>query len=453
MGLRRRLLLALTSMLIVLALVLVGAGLAIRSYLISQVDARLLALAHDGKQLVAMAQRAASGTAGPATALVSDVWVGVEGPGGKVTVIQTPSSDASLTPVLDGREPLDEGVNRVSVGGDSGLVRVVTSTLGDKRRVLVAVPLRDVNGASGRLTLVLGLAWLVVAGASILIAAWADRLGLRPIEAMTSVARSITAQAGRGRPIGERVPVGRPGTEASELGAALNSMLDATEAASERQRQFVADASHELRTPLTSLRGYSALYAAGALSTPEQVADAMRRINAEATRMSGLVEAMFDLSTLEAGQPLTLSTVDVGQVLRDVASDLRAAAPERAVEVDAPSGLVAHADSGRLTQAVLALGTNALRHGRGRVLLRGSQTGGGGVRIEVTDEGPGIPDDQLDAIFARFHRAAASGVKGSGLGLPLVAAIGRAHGGQCGVSSAFGDHSTFWIELPAQSVH
>ena len=236
-------------------------------------------------------------------------------------------------------------------------------------------------------------------------------------------------------------------SEAAELGDAFNTMLDSVEASAARQRRFVADASHELRTPLTTLQGYSELYARGALDTPDAVADAMRRINAEASRMAGLVDNLLAVSTADAA-PLALGSVDLGSLLADVAADLRATAPDRAVSVEVAPGLVVTADASRVQQAVLALGTNAVRHGAGPIRLS-AMADAGGVRIEVSDSGPGIPAAEQEAIFEPFHRAS-PGTRGSGLGLPLVAAIARAHGGRVGVRSGVGTGTTFWMTLPGR---
>lgn len=448
MTLRRRLVLALGAVPVVLAVAFVGVGVALHAYLVRQVDDRLLALAAGGRQVVVVAQRSASGAAsGAGEALVAEAFVGVVTERGRVITVQAPASDPGLVPRLTGTEPDDRPLTRPTSAGQAGSVRLVVSSLTDARRVVVAVPLTTVDAVTSRLAIALTLAWLVAAAAAAAGGLWADRLGLQPIARVTRVARSVTRGLRAGRLPDERVPAGRPGTEAAELAEAFNLMLDANAATQQRLRRFVADASHELRTPLTTLQGYSSLYQTGALTTDQQVADAMRRINTEATRMAGLLDGMLDLSTLDAGAPLTRETVDLPGLLNDAAADLRAAAPDRTIEVDAAPQASTVADPARLQQAVLALGTNAVRHGRGPIVLR-ARTRTNGVRIEVSDSGPGVPDAERAAIFERFHRAAARGTPGSGLGLALVAGIAAAHGGSCGVGPSQTGGSTFWIDLP-----
>ena len=129
-------------------------------------------------------------------------------------------------------------------------------------------------------------------------------------------------------------------------------------------------------------------------------------------------------------------------------ADLRAGAPGREVEVTVPPGLSVTADASRVHQALLALGTNAVRHGAGPIRLA-AKADADGVRIEVSDAGPGIPAAEQEAIFEPFHRAS-PGTRGSGLGLPLVAAIARALGGGVGVRSAPGSGTTVWLTLPGR---
>ena len=194
----------------------------------------------------------------------------------------------------------------------------------------------------------LGLVGLAVAAVVGLLLWWVDRLGLRPIAAMTDAADAITAGDTT-----RRVPPGPPGTEAARLGEALNAMIDTNAATQERMRRFVADASHELRTPLTTLQGYAALHtgragipvadgedratdAAQAEAERAEMVDAMRRMGDEAARMRRLVDGLLDLARLDDLGVVAREPVDLGVVVRDVASDLRVVAPDRVVTVDGP---------------------------------------------------------------------------------------------------------------------
>ena len=145
---------------------------------------------------------------------------------------------------------------------------------------------------------------------------------------------------------GQRLGGATPNTEVGRLNRSLNTMLNRIDRAFrdrartiEQMRRFVGDASHELRTPLVSVRGYAELYRMGALQTPDEVAQAMDRIEKEAIRMGGLVEDLLALARLDEAKPLELAEVDLVPLARDAALDAMAANPGRTVTVIAPEDL------------------------------------------------------------------------------------------------------------------
>jgi len=136
------------------------------------------------------------------------------------------------------------------------------------------------------------------------------------------------------------------------LNRSLNAMLARIDRAFadrqrtvEQMRRFVGDASHELRTPLVSLRGYAELYRMGALQNPEDVAQAMDRIEREAIRMGGLVEDLLQLARLDEAKPLDLAPVDLLPIAQDAALDASASAPQRTVTVVVPQPIEAEPDA------------------------------------------------------------------------------------------------------------
>jgi two-component system OmpR family sensor kinase len=144
----------------------------------------------------------------------------------------------------------------------------------------------------------------------------------------------------------QRLGGATPNTEVGRLNRSLNTMLNRIDRAFrdrartiEQMRRFVGDASHELRTPLVSVRGYAELYRMGALQTPDEVAQAMDRIEKEAIRMGGLVEDLLALARLDEAKPLELAEVDLVPLARDAALDAMAANPGRTVTVIAPEDL------------------------------------------------------------------------------------------------------------------
>lgn len=138
----------------------------------------------------------------------------------------------------------------------------------------------------------------------------------------------------------ERLPGDTPNTEVGRLNRSLNTMLARIDRAFgdraktiEQMRRFVGDASHELRTPLVSVRGYAELYRMGALTTPDEVAQAMGRIEKEAIRMGGLVEDLLELARIDEAKPVQMAPVDLVPIAYDAASDAMASSPGREVTV------------------------------------------------------------------------------------------------------------------------
>jgi len=444
-SLRRRLVVSASALLILIAVAFAGVVLAQRAYLVGQLDDRLESFTANPKALITIANRAELGTA-VAGDFLSDSYVGFVRADGRLRTVLAPQSQPQLSPVLLGNESGVGPVTRLAAGDPGARLRLVEVPIGT-RALVIGVPMTSVEAAVQRLILALVIAWLAVAGVAVLVGYWLNRLGLAPIAELTAAADRISASGGR-----ELVQVapGDPSTEAGRLAAAFNQMTAATSAGQDQLRRFVADASHELRTPLTTLRGYSSLYAQGGLSTEEQVADAMARINAEATRMGGIVDDLLELTTLGDGAALTVRPVEVGVLVIGLAADLRVREPGREVVVDCPSAASVLADSDRLSQALTALIANAVKYSAADAPIR-LVVGPGEheVRITVVDRGVGIAADELPRVFDRFYRVRrTSSARGSGLGLAIVAAIVTAHQGRYGVESQPGAGSSFWIALP-----
>jgi two-component system OmpR family sensor kinase len=242
-------------------------------------------------------------------------------------------------------------------------------------------------------------------------------------------------------------------SETSRLAAAINVMLDRIEQAlwargrsEARVREFAADASHELRTPLTTIQGYAELYRQGALG-PDELPDAMGRIEDEARRMSRLVGDLLELARLDREASLKPAPADLTALARDAVADASAADPARTFTLDAPATLETVVDESRIRQVFANLLANVRAHtpsGTGATvrLTRTPQV----IVIEVADKGPGMALQDAARAFERFHRSSEEG--GAGLGLPIVAAIAAAHGGRAELLSAPGTGTTVRITLP-----
>jgi two-component system OmpR family sensor kinase len=347
------------------------------------------------------------------------------------------------------REPFTVG----SIGG-SGRFRMLAVRGPSGSISIVGLSLHDVDATVHRLRIVLIVAVAMVIAILGLVVFWVLRLGVRPIKRMTRTAGDIAAGD-----LSQRVPEGRPGTEAAELGDALNSMMTTIEgaftekeASEARLRRFVADASHELRTPVTTIRGYAELYRHGGLSDSADLDQAMRRTEQESVRMASLVDDLLLLARLDEGRPLQRNPVDLGVLGIDAAADARAVAPDRIVTADVTEGVTVDGDEDRLRQVLGNLVGNALVHTPdGTAVSVRVRNGGGRAVVEVHDDGPGMSEDVATRAFERFSRADASRSRnggGAGLGLAIVQAIVVAHGGDVRLASRPGAGTTVRVELP-----
>jgi two-component system OmpR family sensor kinase len=327
-------------------------------------------------------------------------------------------------------------------------------------QVIVALPTVDVDNTLGR---VLGLELIIGAAAVIgtaVLGAAGVRLGMRPLDRVTRTARTVAAELGPdGRGLQNRVPGADPRTEVGQLAEAVNTMLDAVEQeytaryeSEQRLRRFLADASHELRTPLTSLRGYAELVRMrGGLD--EDASDSLRRIETEGKRMGGLVDDLLTLARSDRGTVVERIPVDVAEVVDDAVAGLRAAYPDRQVEVTVPDALPVLGDRNQLLQVITNVLSNAAVHATAPVPIKvDAVREGPNVVVRVADGGPGLPPEQAAQVFDRFWRADAARTRvrgGSGLGLSIVQALVADHGGQVRFDSAVATGTTVTVVLPA----
>jgi two-component system, OmpR family, sensor kinase len=337
----------------------------------------------------------------------------------------------------------------VPAAGGDGRYRVRVSIEGDhpNEMLFIAAPLRNEDNTLHRLFLVELLVTGIVLAALAALGLWIVRLGLRPLREIEETAAAIHAGD-----LSHRIDVENEHTEVGRVGAAINDMLERIEASDRRLRRFVADASHELRTPLAAVRAYAELFARGAESRPEDLARSMQGITRESERMSVLVEDLLLLARLDEGRPLERERVQLDDLVRDAVEMSHALDPERPVDLSAQPVTVV-GDVVRLRQVVDNLLSNVRSHTPAGAPVRvtvGSEDGK--AVVEVADSGQGLTSDELARVFERFFRADDSRARASGgigLGLSIVAAVVRAHGGTVGARSEAGEGATFRIELPA----
>jgi two-component system OmpR family sensor kinase len=278
------------------------------------------------------------------------------------------------------------------------------------------------------------------------------RRRMRPLEDMVETSSAIAEGD-----LTRRVPSSHhPTQEVEQLRLALNSMLHQVESAyrtrersAAQLRRFVGDASHELRTPLSAIRGYLQLYEKGMLTDPAERKRAWDRMNGEADRMGRLVDELLTLARLDQRPELRFKNVDLSRLVRDAAEDLRAQQPGRPVSVGADGTLLVQADESGLRQVLGNLVGNVRTHTPAEVPVRlGLERADGVVLLCVTDEGPGLPEEDAARIFDRFFRA--GGGAGSGLGMAIVHGVVAAHGGEVAVRTAPGEGLAVTVTLPAR---
>lgn len=323
--------------------------------------------------------------------------------------------------------------------------------------VIASISLEDVDDSIARLQylmLLIGVATLILI---IVLSRRAITISLKPLAAVESTAEAIAEGD-----LSARLPDAKPETEVGRLVGSLNQMLSRIEESfavriksEERLRRFVADASHELRTPLTAIRGFAELHRQGAITGEEKTRELIARIEDESIRMGTLVEDLLLLARLDQSPEIERNPVNLNELIESAAESARASSPDHVISIHLPDEeTFTLGDRNRIYQVVANLLENARNHTPAGSSIQLSLTQlEDEMRIEVTDNGPGIESADLERIFERFYRADPSRSRtrkseGSGLGLSIVQAVMQAHGGQVTVDSKVGVGSTFTLHFP-----
>lgn len=307
----------------------------------------------------------------------------------------------------------------------------------------VAVYEATPNGQIGRTTgLMLGVSALSILLALVL--AWAAAgHAIAPLRTLTAAAREIG-----GNELGKRIPV--EGTdEVAQLTATLNSMLERLDAAFRSQREFLDDVSHELRTPLTIARGHLELLE----DDPVERGQTVRVVLHQLDRMNRYVSELLLLARAQRPDFLHRGPLELGEFVGSLPA-LVGPLGDRDWRFVPVRPAIIYADADRLTQAILNLATNAVRHTEpGGVIELGASVEDMHARLWVRDEGTGIAAEEQQRIFRRFVRGRdplTNVSEGTGLGLAIVQAIAVAHGGRTDLESAIGVGSTFSLVIPIE---
>ncbi|MGW5396048.1 sensor histidine kinase [Streptomyces sp. NPDC003952] len=291
----------------------------------------------------------------------------------------------------------------------------------DPHTVYAATVLGDVDDANRAVALGLLAGAPPLIAFAALLAWWVTGHALRPVTAIRTGLAAVT-----GSELDRRVPDPGGADEIAQLARTVNATLDRLERSDARQRQFTADASHELRNPLAAVRARLEV----ALRDPdrESVAAAL----ADTERLQRIAADLLLLARLDGdGGPAPRSEpVDLALLAAEDAA--RRPEPGVALRLDARAPVPAAGDPARLERALANLVDNALRYARTGVTVRAFAENGWAL-LEVTDDGPGIPEADRDRVFERFVRLDADRSRaggGTGLGLAIAREIARAHGGE-----------------------
>jgi heavy metal sensor kinase len=340
-------------------------------------------------------------------------------------------------------------IERSGLPGIKGSARLLAAPVRSRGRhfvIVVGASLEDRHEALRSLLLILGIGGPVALLFASLVGYGITAAALRPVESMRSEADAVSATEP-----GRRLPVPPADDEIRRLGETLNEMLGRQEAAFARERSFVSDASHELRTPLAILRTEIEL-ALRRGRTPAELEAALRSAGEETDRLTQLAEDLLVIARSDQGRlpvrPEQLAVADLFETVRE-RNARRSEESSRPIVVEADEQLELRGDRLRIEQALTNLVENAVRHGRGAIVMSAEEDDGA-VELHVRDDGSGFPAAFLPAAFERFTRADPARTRGgAGLGLAIVAAIATAHGGTVGARNRPEGGADVWIRLPA----
>ncbi|MNX10849.1 Sensor histidine kinase YycG [compost metagenome] len=218
--------------------------------------------------------------------------------------------------------------------------------------------------------------------------------------------------------------------------------------------EFIATVSHELKTPITTISGFLEMMITRPMERPEQL-PLLELIHSETGRLGRLINDMLDLSKIQSNRlSLDLKRFRMDALIKGCLKpfEVRHKTTHRFDLKVEPTRAMVHADPDRLSQVLVNFISNAVKYSPegGKITLVAHRTEDS-WRIEVQDQGIGIPDDALPHVFDRFYRVNENQTAGSGLGLYICKEIIHRHGGQIGARSEVNQGSTFWFSLPLQT--
>ncbi|MBM3772937.1 MAG: HAMP domain-containing protein [Acidimicrobiia bacterium] len=378
-------------------------------------------------------------------------WLRVWTPNGEL-LAQT--AMAQRNPLPDSASLATEPSGSIRTADSAGLpFRVLTRsvTVGDRPVIIqVARSEAPMRRELYQLVLVFVLGLPLAVAAAALGGYALARRALAPVGRMAERARAITATR-----LSERLPVDDANDELGKLALVFNRTLERLENSFEQMRRFTGDVSHQLRTPLTALRTVGEVALRDHRSKEEYRATIGSMLE-DADRLRSLVDRLLTLSRASSAESTEAVPMDLSSLAEEVAAHLRVLADERTqtIEVRRETNAPCLADPVLIRQAAINLVDNALKYSPNgsRVVLTvraAEEAGVPCVRLDVTDQGPGIAAGDVNRIFQRFyHGAAPAGTRSHGLGLAIAKAVAEANQGRLTSRSTPGEGSTFSLILP-----
>jgi two-component system, OmpR family, sensor kinase len=337
----------------------------------------------------------------------------------------------------------------------------VSNSVGQTYYVQYARNRSSLDSSINRLWLLLGLGVLGGSALALLAGLAVAQRAMRPIANLTAAARQVATT----RDPSQRIPMPETDDEVAELAATLDQMLRELDAARgetkqmiQAQRDFVADASHELRTPLTSILANLELLEeqlAGQGADAEQI-EMIAGALGSSRRMRRLVADLLLLARADAGRSGPRRACDLREIAAAALAEVRVVAGDRTLSLDAREPVIVECDPDELHRLVVNLLENGVRHTPpGSEIEATVAVGDESAVLEVCDDGPGLPEDAGDQIFARFVRGAGPADlladTGTGLGLAIVKAVATSHGGTVVAGRSERGGARFTVSLPVAS--
>jgi signal transduction histidine kinase len=295
-----------------------------------------------------------------------------------------------------------------------------------------------------RLTLIIAFPLIMLV--FFLATSWAASRGIAPVQKLIQATRTISDNN-----LSTRLPLPSHRDEIHQLGTTINELLDRIEMSLTREKQITADISHELRTPITSIRGMLEVLIRKTRE-PNQYAEKIQQVIVEVDAMNSIIDQLLQLSRLEAGNlTLNKTAVGLGELLNTTKERWQQLLKKKNIELltDVPDDVIVNADRGFLEIMLDNLISNAIKYGNAdeRIIITWR---GDASKLSITDNGPGIPPEQIPHLFNRFYRTDASRsseVEGNGLGLSIVKKLADLQQITLGVTSQIGSGSTFTLQF------